>query len=273
MKRIVAVIVVLLVIVVIDGYINQNYLVETEYNISSNKVDSNYTFAQISDYHSSTNENQQILDILDSNQPDFIILSGDILESADMQPTIDFIKELTDYGTVIYSRGNHEDDYGSYQQFLEQLKEIGVVTVGDDSYQVGDLNFIGIEDFSGANLVAKENFTNTYSDYISNYQDYVQANKYNILLGHRPSFLDAYSELGVDLVFSGHAHGGQWQIPFTDIGAIAPDDGFFTNQVHGIKTQDETTQVISSGTSNPYEPLIPRLFNPKEVVIVNLSVE
>lgn len=273
MKKAIIGFVILLGIIVIDGYINQKYIVETEYNLSTDKVDDNYTFAQISDYHSSTNENEQIFEILDSNQPDYIILSGDILESEDMEPTVDFISKLTDYGTVIYSRGNHDDDYNSYQQFLESIKELGVIVVGDSSYQVDDLNFIGIEDFSGANLVAKEPFTTTYTNYIGNYQDYVQEDKYNILLGHRPSFLEAYSNLGVDLVFSGHAHGGQWQIPFTDIGFIAPDDGIFTSQVHGLKQDADTTQIISSGTSNPYEPFIPRLFNRKEVVIVNLSSE
>ncbi len=271
MSKIIKIIVIFILIFIVDAFINQKYLITTKYELTSNKVSKNYTFAQISDYHSSTKENEQIFNILEEENPDFIILSGDILNSVNIDSTVDFAKKLTEYSTVIYVRGNHEDDYESYQEFLQALDEIGVITVGNENYEIGELNFIGIEDFSGANLTEDSRFKQVYSDYISNYTSAVSEDKYNILLAHRPKFLESYADLGVDLVFSGHAHGGQWQIPFTDIGFYAPDDGFMTNNVHGVKSLNETTQIISSGTSNPYEPFIPRLFNRKEVVIVDLK--
>ncbi len=271
MSKIIKIIVIFILIFIVDAFINQKYLITTKYELTSNKVSKNYTFAQISDYHSSTKENEQIFNILEEENPDFIILSGDILNSVDIDSTVDFAKKLTEYSSVIYVRGNHEDDYESYQEFLQALDEIGVITVGNENYEIGELNFIGIEDFSGANLTEDSRFKQVYSDYISNYTSALSDDKYNILLAHRPKFLESYADLGVDLVFSGHAHGGQWQIPFTDIGFYAPDDGFMTNNVHGIKSLNETTQIISSGTSNSYEPFIPRLFNRKEVVIVDLK--
>lgn len=257
-------------IILANGTLNNFRVVTTTYDLSSSKIREDYTFVQISDFHSNS-KTDKILEQTAANNPDYILLTGDILESADMSSTLAFVDQLTQIATVIYIRGNHEDDYKSYNQFKTELEKLGVVMLADGSYQVDDLNFIGIEDWSGANLMKSDYFTSEYTNYINLYKDQVDTSKYNILLAHRPNFLDAYSELGVDLVLSGHAHGGQWQIPFTDIGIIAPDEGLFPTHVHGLKTVDNTNQVISSGNSNPYGPWIPRLFNPEEVVVVNLT--
>lgn len=259
------------VLLVINGTINNYRVVETEYTLKSDKVKEDQTFVQISDYHSNSKKDQKILKLVAANNPDYILLTGDILESSDMGPTLEFARELTEISTVVYARGNHDDDYQTYEQFKTELEKLGVIVLTDGSYQVGDLNFIGIEDWSGSNFTKTEHFTNEYGAYIDSYSSQVAADKYNILLAHRPNFLDEYSQLGVDLVLSGHAHGGQWQIPFTDIGIIAPDEGLFPTHVHGMYTNGDTTQIISSGNSNPYGPFIPRLFNPEEVVVIDLQ--
>lgn len=258
-------------IVLFNGIINNFRVVETKYNLSSDKVNSDYTFAQISDYHSNSEKNGRIIKILKANDPDYILLSGDILESDNMNATIDFVSSLTDISTVVYARGNHDDDFGTYNQFKNKLEQLGVVVVGQESKIIDDLNFIGIEDLDIATLGSDGSFNNMYEKLISEYQSQVVPGMYNVLLAHRPNYLEAYSELGVDLVVSGHAHGGQWQIPFTDIGLIAPDEGLFPTHVHGIFEENNTTQIVSSGNSNPYGPWIPRLFNPEEVVIIKLE--
>ncbi len=258
------------VIIIGDGIVNNFYITTTEYNLTSDKVDEEYTFIQISDYHSNDSQSDKLIEQTKANNPDYILLSWDILESPEMNSTIQFIEKLTDVAPVIYARGNHDDDYNTYQQFKTELNDLGVIIVDSTNYQIGDLNFIGIEDYSGASLFKYNSFADTYSQYISSYSQFVDSDKYNVLLAHRPNFLEEYANLGVDLVVSGHAHGGQWQIPFTDIGFIAPDEGIFPTHVHGQEQLGNTTQIISSGTSNPYGPWIPRLFNPEEVVVINL---
>lgn len=272
-RKLVTSVFIIIAILIVDGIVNHFYIATTTYELKPNKISQDYTFAQISDYHSNSNQSQKILDVTATSNPDYILLSGDILESADITPTIDFITNLQAIAPVIYARGNHDDDYQSYTEFTEKLDEMGVIVLNSENYETEDLNFIGIEDFSGANLFEKTEFTQIYNDYIAGYQSLVEDSKYNILLGHRPNYLEAYSKLGVDLVVSGHAHGGQWQLPFTDIGLIAPDEGLFPTHVHGLDTQGTTTQIISSGTSNPYGPFIPRLFNPEEVVVIELKQE
>ena len=91
---------------------------------------------------------------------------------------------------------------------------------------------------------------------------------YNILLSHRPDPIETYAEQGFDLVFSGHAHGGQVRVPLFLNGLFAPDQGWFPKYAGGQYLVGETTMVVSRGLS--YYPDLPRVFNPPEVVLVTL---
>ncbi|WOO87124.1 metallophosphoesterase [Mollicutes bacterium LVI A0039] len=270
-KKILLVMIILVGLVTCNGIVNNYRVVTTTYDIKSNKVESDYTFVQISDYHSQTSDSEKILNITETSKPDYILLSGDILEASDMSETLKFVEDLMGISPVIYARGNHEDDYNTYQEFQSKLKEMGVIVLNSNNYLVDDLNFVGIEDFSGASLNYNDSFNSEYIPYIEDHQQLINDEKYNVLLAHRPNYLDTYASINADLVVSGHAHGGQWQIPFTNIGIIAPDEGLFPTHVEGLGQQGETYQAISAGTSNPYQPVVPRLFNPKEVVVINVK--
>lgn len=270
-KKLVISILIIGLICISNGIVNNFRIVETDYQITSDKVDQDYTFALITDYHSETKDNDKIFNIIKQKEPDYILLAGDILDSEAMDETVDFVSQLTSISQVVYARGNHDNDYQTYDQFKTAIADLGVITIDSSNYQTEDLNFIGLEDYSGANFGYSQSFADSYIPYIESYEQYVSTDKFNVLLAHRPNFFEAYQNLGVDLVVSGHAHGGQWQIPFTSIGLIAPDEGLFPTNVEGLETKGGVTQVISTGTSNPYGPVIPRLFNPREVVIIDVE--
>ena len=93
---------------------------------------------------------------------------------------------------------------------------------------------------------------------------------FQVLLAHEPQYLrDYYAETGIDVVFSGHAHGGQWRIPFTHQGLYAPDQGFFPKYTDGVYTEEHTTMYLSRGLGNSGFPL--RFFNHPEIVCVTLQ--
>ena len=71
----------------------------------------------------------------------------------------------------------------------------------------------------------------------------------------------------MDLVLSGHAHGGQFRLPFIG-GVIAPNQGFFPKYDAGIYTQDKTAMVVSRGIGNSIIPV--RFNNPPEIVVIEL---
>jgi hypothetical protein len=91
---------------------------------------------------------------------------------------------------------------------------------------------------------------------------------FSILLAHRPNPLAVYADYPVDLVFSGHAHGGQFRLPGIG-GLVAPDQGLFPEYTSGTHTIKNTTMVVSRGLGNSIIPL--RLFNRPELVVVTLK--
>jgi predicted MPP superfamily phosphohydrolase len=79
---------------------------------------------------------------------------------------------------------------------------------------------------------------------------------------------DVYAQHTVDLVFSGHAHGGQFRIPFVG-GLIAPNQGLFPKYDAGIYEEGNTTMVVSRGIGNSIVPF--RINNRPEIVLVELA--
>lgn len=94
---------------------------------------------------------------------------------------------------------------------------------------------------------------------------------YTILLSHRPELFESYARCSIDLVLSGHAHGGQFRLPFIG-GLIAPNQGLFPKYDAGLYTSGSTNMIVSRGLGNS---IIPIRFNnrPEVVVIELLSIE
>lgn len=93
---------------------------------------------------------------------------------------------------------------------------------------------------------------------------------FKLLLSHRPEFIHTYNCRGVDLALTGHTHGGQFGIPFTDIGLYVPSQGFLPKYARGMKKFKTTTEIISRGIGKSSFPF--RLFNPPEIVTVEFEV-
>ena len=84
-----------------------------------------------------------------------------------------------------------------------------------------------------------------------------------------PHLMKNYADAGYGLVLSGHAHGGQWRIPFTGKGLYAPGQGTFPKLTQGRHISGKTTMIISRGLGNSEFPL--RLFNRPEVVALTVK--
>ncbi|MGL4662827.1 MAG: hypothetical protein ACRCV7_04015, partial [Culicoidibacterales bacterium] len=97
----------------------------------------------------------------------------------------------------------------------------------------------------------------------------VDKDKYNILLYHRPHYIEAFQKGGYNLVLTGHVHGGQWQDPTHSIAAIGPDQGLFPKYFKGKHTFDQMTMINSRGLD--YTSTLPRFYNAREIVIVTLK--
>lgn len=93
---------------------------------------------------------------------------------------------------------------------------------------------------------------------------------FTILLSHRPEFMEMYAKSNADIVFSGHAHGGQIRLPFLG-GVVAPNQGLFPTYTAGIFSKNDTNMIVSRGLGNSIIPL--RINNRPELVVVRLQTE
>ena len=96
------------------------------------------------------------------------------------------------------------------------------------------------------------------------------SNGFTILLSHRPECFNVYQNKNIDLVLSGHAHGGQFRLPFLG-GVIAPNQGLFPKYDAGIYTENGTTMIVSRGIGNSIIPV--RINNRPEIVIIELNLQ
>lgn len=249
----------------------------TEYNIISSKVPEPFAcfeIAQVSDLHNCEfgAGNSDLLALLSEVEPHVIVLTGDLIDSrkTDIEIALDFAGKAIQIAPVYYVSGNHEARIPEYAELKMGLTEAGVTVLENQKVQITrdgeSITFLGIQDpsfqsdylFGDAESVSKQA--------ISELQN--ECDGFTVLLSHRPELFDVYVDAGVDLVFSGHAHGGQFRLPFVG-GLVAPNQGFFPKYDAGRFDKENTTMIVSRGVGNSIIPF--RINNPPEIVVVELK--
>ncbi len=234
-----------------------------------------YRIAQISDLHNAEfgTDNQKLLSILEKEAPDIIVITGDLVDSnhTDLDVAVDFTKRAAAIAPCYYVTGNHEAWLGKTYDKLETALRDGGITVLRNQTAVlekgGDtVQLLGIDDpdfaESGSGLFDLE------EGIVAGEIEKAGAGEgYRILLSHRPEVFSTYVGCGIQLAFCGHAHGGQFRLPFLG-GLVAPNQGFFPKYDGGVYEQDGTTMIVSRGIGNSILPV--RFNNRPEVVIAIL---
>ncbi|KIL51499.1 phosphoesterase [Jeotgalibacillus alimentarius] len=259
------------ILVVFFNYQN-NALTMSSYTITSEKLQESFDdfkIIQLSDLHNkSFGENQEkLVDVVKQAKPDIIVISGDIIDSRryNEEPALTLAEEMVQLAPVYYVSGNHEERSGKYDDLREKLIAAGVKVLTNETvtitYEEDSFLLAGVEDpvISDA-TAAEENLKQAFSE--------ADTEQFTILLAHRPELFSLYREYGSDLILSGHAHGGQFRIPFLG-GVVAPDQGLFPEYTSGIYEMDGSTLLVSRGLGNSIIPF--RIFNRPEVVEIILK--
>lgn len=181
-----------------------------EVEFASPKVKDNFSFVQLTDLHlnraSSLKNLQAVVDKTNALNPDFIVMTGDIVD--DNAKYLDKYFELLSglkapYG-IYYSVGNHEG-YSGMLPILERMRDAGFNVLFNRGTEIPELNvFIaGIPDLqlAGDAPLFKVDFEQALKG--------TAPGNYRILLSHRPNVSDFINASAVDLQLSGHTHGGQ----------------------------------------------------------------
>ncbi|MGL5439637.1 MAG: metallophosphoesterase, partial [Filifactoraceae bacterium] len=202
-----------------------------------------------------------------------IVITGDIIDRRhyNLEVALSLCEHIVKIAPAYYVSGNHEAWSGKYEDIILKLKEVGIKVLEDNSQSIfirnKKIEIFGIKENSKkSGKLSQETFSalKTYEKYRKNDADLL------ILLTHRPEHFLTYSSYPFDLIFSGHAHGGQIRLPF--IGALfAPDQGFIPKYHGGRYVEDRQTMFLSRGLGNSIFPL--RILNRPELILVELSNE
>lgn len=255
-------------------YIGNTTITTTHIKIDNKRLPqafSGLTIAQVSDLHNATfgNENQELVDKITQSHPEIIVVTGDIIDSrrTDLDVAYNFLESATKISPVYYVSGNHEARLSQYNDFQSSLETIGVHVLDNTSIVLtkenASISLVGVEDPLFQHSKSEEDAMNMNLN-----TALTDVEGFKILLSHRPEHVDLYQEKAIDLVFSGHAHGGQVRLPIIG-GMIAPDQGLFPKYTEGTYDKGDTTLVVSRGLGNSLFPL--RINNRPELVIVTLE--
>lgn len=224
--------------------------------------------AQISDVHSADIQGE-LQTALREAAPDLIVFTGDLVnrEDRDLSRALSLAAMAAQTVPAYYAPGNHEAGNPCYPELREGLEEAGVTVLENENVQLwyrgARVNIIGLLDLAfhpQGRTAAREELPGLI-------QDLSVHGALNVVLSHRPSLMEEYADSGADLVFSGHAHGGQVRMPL--IGPLfAPDEGALPDYTAGTYLAGETWVVISRGLGNG--PPFPRLWNAPELVVVTM---
>ena len=260
---------VLAILVILTLIALDERLILRTYTVVSPKLTAEVRLAVVTDFHSSDNADD-VVAMVASCAPDAVLLVGDLFDddtqNRPTERTLSLMRQLSAQYPCYYVSGNHEAWTGEMDALYQQTEEAGVTVLrmssGVLTVRGQRIALCGIPDpyemvFSGA-PDTEEQLRQALED--------VDSADFTVLLAHRPELLAKYAQFPLDLVVSGHAHGGQVRIPGVLNGLYAPNQGWFPKLAGGAYTQDGTTLIVSRGLA--VRTRLPRIFNRPEVVLV-----
>lgn len=248
------------------------------YNVFTDKIPSGSSIkiVVIADLHSVYygEEQELLISKIKQQQPDIIALAGDIIDDNESEEgAIAFLEGINGIAPTYYVTGNHEIWSGEYLRIKDLVSSYGYTVLSNESKYISingaELCVSGTddpyileysEDNEKACMQSDEELLYGFSE--------LDSDTFNILIAHRPERYDLYQQYDIDLVLSGHAHGGQIRLPGFINGFVAPDQGFFPKYAGGEYKENGQTMIVSRGLG--FYAGVPRIFNPPEIVVVDI---
>lgn len=248
----------------------------TNYNIKIKSEIKDTRIALVSDVHSGNP--YRIIELLKEQPLDFILLAGDIFENLDgscdekNNSTFVLLEECAKLAPTFYSCGNHEDGQcGSWWKLWKRNEGQERRYTAENKKRIADSGVVYLEDeyviedgiaFGGLSSGLLNKDKKPCLDWLDGF---CGLDMPKVLICHHPEYYEPYlKERALDLIVSGHAHGGQWRI--FGRGVFAPGQGLFPKYTSGVH---DGRLVVSKGLKK--SGLVPRIFNPREVVIIDIE--
>jgi predicted MPP superfamily phosphohydrolase len=230
----------------------------------SKKFD-NFKIVHLSDLHNcyfGSIKNNYLIKKIKKINPNLIVITGDFFDADKFKNSKNILKELSKKYKIIFTPGGHEYFVPEYNSIKNELKKCGIIFLENKRIEIKIKNesiyITGIQDphFYNNELSVTSKLLRTYES----------DKKFHILLSHRPDLFSKYTNRKYNLIFTGHAHGGQ--IRFLDQGLFAPNQGFFPQYTSGIHTRNNRNMIVNRGVG--WHSLFIKINNRPEIVICTL---
>lgn len=261
-------------ILLVSLILSQKCLIVRQYTYRNPKIVAPIRAVQLTDLHNYQygRDNQRLIAKIQKQKPDVIFMTGDMLNEDEDRTDIllHLVREARAIAPVYFSLGNHEVGYEkTYGEgdLTEQLEAAGAVVLekeyvdtkiaGQEVRIGGVYGYLLPEDWEDG---SEQRFLEAF----------VQTERLKILLSHVPEGLLLWKSMeywDVDLVFSGHVHGGQVRVPFVG-GLFDPEEGFFPTYTRGMFSCGNGTMILSAGLGSSRG--IPRVNNLPEIVVCDI---
>ena len=258
----------------------------THYDITSDKLNKFYGERKIvflSDLHNEQygKDNEKLYRAVKDQKPDLILIGGDMLigkTNAFPKSAEAFVSRLTKICPVYYANGNHEqrmkvypETFGTtFQEYKDRLITSGVTFVENENIDINwddcQVKLYGLE--IPVEFYKKFRKKALPVDVVREQIGEPDANCYNILLAHNPTYTNTYLEWGADMVLSGHFHGGVVRIPKLG-GIITPQWHMFPKYSGELTEKNGKHVVVSKGLGT--HTIKVRFLNPAEIVVLHIG--
>lgn len=263
------IVIVVVFIVLVFLFIQNKWIVVSQYSVVNEKIPEDFDefrVVQVSDFHNAKfgKNNMILVEKIMKLKPDIIVITGDLIDSndTDIPVAIELSKQLVQIAPTYYVTGNHENwlAQDDKQELLEKLVNSGVVNLKNEALDLkkndSSICLIGLND------------ENLSDETLAKITKNLDQDSYKILLAHEPQHFERYAKSSVDLILSGHAHGGQFRFPIVG-GLYAPDQGFQPKYSKGLYREGSSSMIVSAGLGNSVIKV--RLLNHPDLVCVDLS--
>ncbi len=251
-----------------------NKLTAEEYTVRSDKITRPVRLVFLSDIHSQKFKDggEKLLKLISEADPDCVLFGGDVFDKyadkdadAKTYALLNTIKLR--FKNCFFVSGNHEVESGKKDEFLLKLSSAGLKPLGDESYvftaESGQKILIGGVDYD------PDDYDMAIAQRDSVVQKAQESGLFSVLVRHIPYFIKGDEK--IDLILSGHNHGGLWRFPGSNAGVAGGGRKLFPRYVHGeYKLDGDTSLIVGSGISTSTY-LLPRLYNVPEVVKISIQ--
>ena len=291
MRRWVRIVLVMAALVVLLAIVSDNRMVVRNYEIEAENISVPVRIVLITDLHSCYygKDQKKLIDAVEAQDPDMILLSGDIFDDKKSDTNTEkFLAGISGRYPTYYAVGNHECRVGAeeFARKMAKLQKYGVTVLAGDCQtvtingqtvtlcgaedpEIYKIKFDKEKDPEGYEKARAERYE-TFEKQLDGVKAQAGEEHFTILLSHRPELFESYVSRGFDLVLCGHAHGGQWRIPGLVNGLYAPGQGLFPKYAGGRYDDGGTTMIVSRGLARE-TTIIPRIFNPPELVVITVK--